>query len=175
MQYHSKYIHFVAISENYILLALKCVVAQLCATNGTEMPACQASLCRGPQRSSNIPGLAKTPTHIHSCCNRSLLPISTKLLHTLTYIAVMTFVAGQVGINFFREVIDIFVKKIRDLKNNMDKTCFHTIFTQKMHQTKSKSQIVTLSWSFCALVDVFCLKTEVAGGKHKLQGMVVLL
>ena len=64
---------------------------------------------------------------------------------------------------------------MRVVKNNMDKTCFHTIFTRKMHQTKSKSQTVTLSWSFCALVDVFRLKTEVAGVKHKVQGMVVLL
>ena len=54
----------------------------------------------------------KTPPHIHSCCNRSLLPISTKLLHTLTYIAEMKFVAGQVDIYFFREVMDIFVKNM---------------------------------------------------------------
>ena len=44
----------------------------------------------------------------------------------------------------------------------------HHIY-HKMHQTKSEAPIVTLSWSFCALVDVFRLKTEVTGGKHKLE------
>ena len=42
----------------------------------------------------------------------------TDLYQTLAYIPEMNYVAGQV-IYFFREFMDIFVKNVWDLKNNM--------------------------------------------------------